>query len=126
MHKFIEDGITEKEIDDIRTAQEVFIQSEGILRRREFIPPDDYDHYKTVGENIPVRVSAGFGTFRDIADRYQGITPFTLTFSWDQDVRADDQMLLTDGRVFHIRDTKVSGRYIHTATQCLADLVTDG
>jgi hypothetical protein len=124
MADFIEDGITTKELDDIRAAQNVFIQSEGILRRREFIPPDDYDHRKTIGEHIPVRVSAGFGTFRDVADRFQGIIPFVLTFSWDQDVRADDELLLTDGRVFHLRATKL-GLHLHTATQCLADLITD-
>jgi hypothetical protein len=125
MGKLTEDGITERELDEIRTAQEVFIQSEGILRRREFIPPDDYDHRKTIGENISVRVSAGFGTFRDVADRFQGIIPFVLTFSWNQDVRADDELILTDGRVFHLRAIK-AGLYIHTATQCLADLITDG
>lgn len=124
MPKIIAEGLTEQELQELRDAQQTFQAGDFIIRRREFFPPDDYDHRATVGDGIQGRLTAGFGQFRNIADRFQGITPFTFTVSWDQDIRADDEVLDNRGNIFHVRDVRKGNTY-QSAIQCLVDLVTD-
>lgn len=116
--------ITEQELDDIRAAQETFLPTKVIIRRREFYPPDDYDHRTTVAEDVDGRFSPGFGQFRNIADQFASITPFTFTAKWDQDIREDDHLIDPSDRIYHVRAVKRGSSY-QTATQCLVDQVND-
>lgn len=126
MTKIITEGLTQRELDEMRAAQESFQDSKITIRRREFFPPDDYDHRTTAAEHVSARIHAGFGAFRNVADRFQGITPYTVTVPWDTDIREDDILIDEDnGSILHVRDIRKGNTY-QTAIQVLTEQVTDG
>lgn len=117
-------GITDGEIASIREAQEEFMPDSGIIKRREFFGDQEQEYFPTDGVVRPACVTPGFGIWRLVADRFAGITAYTITMHWDVDIQAGD-IFISDNRVFEIRDVKSPESYV-TAKQCLADLTTDG
>lgn len=115
--------ITPQELDLIREAQQEFMPDAFIIRRRQYIGDDRFET-ETIAQDVPGRLTAGSGRWVDVADRFQGITPFTLTLYWDQDIKAGDQAVDAQGRVYEVRDVQAPGTLL-TARRCLVDLVTD-
>jgi hypothetical protein len=116
--------VTEAELDSIREAQLDFMPDLSIIRRRSYVGDDEFAT-GNVALDVPCRVTPGYGTWRLVADRFQGITPFTLTFPYGTDIKAGDQVVDDEARTFEVRDVKSPNSY-DTAIQVLADLVTDG
>ena len=110
-------------IDRISRNQEDFMPQLSIIRRWANIGGGERER-GIVATDVPTRYTAGWGPFRVVADRYQGITPYTITVPWDTDVRVDDEFVDEEARTFHIRSRRKPGSYI-TAVQLLGDLVND-
>ena len=72
----------------------------GLKRQEPFAPGVEDDGY--VARDVPARITAGYGTFRDVADRFGGVTPYTVTVPYDQDVRPGDRWIDEDGNVFNV------------------------
>lgn len=118
-------SITEGELELIRIEQEKFMPQRVIIRRRFFAGGDAVEYEKqTVHEDVPCRLTSGFGMWRVVADRFQGITPFTAELPFGQDVKAGDILVDEDSRTFEVRDIMAPNSY-QTAKRCLCDLVTD-
>jgi hypothetical protein len=115
--------ITQGEIDDIRQEQLKFMPDKVIIKRREFFGDTEHEYHPIDDKEYPARITAGYGTWRVVADRFQGITAFTITMAWDSPIQAGD-LVVQGGRAFEVRDVKAPGSYL-TAKQCLCDLVTD-
>lgn len=77
---------------------------------------------KIVATDVPCRFTAGAGRFGDVADRLQGITPFTITVPWNADVVVGDEIVDENSLTFQIRAVHRPKSYL-TAIQMLGDLV---
>jgi len=115
--------VTQPEIDSIRAAQADFMPSVGVIRRPKFQGDGDYSA-QTIYEDVACRIMPGPGRWTDAAEKYQGITPYRITFAHDQDIKAGDTVVDDVGRTFQIRDVMAASSY-QTAVQCLADRVGD-
>jgi len=116
-------GITSDELALLRDEQENYMPDLVIIRR-EFSAGDDQLDRGTVATDVACRITPGFGVWRNVADRFQGITAYTVTFAWDQDVKAGDQLVDAESRTFLVRDVKAHSSY-QTALPTLVDLVND-
>lgn len=116
-------GITERELDSIRDAQAVFMPNLCEIWREGYAGDDMYEHERH-DTDVPCRVMPGFGQWREVADRFQGVTFYTITMPWDQDVRAGDRVVDVYGRTFQVRDVKSASTY-QTARQCLTEWLED-
>jgi hypothetical protein len=116
--------ITQLELDLLREEQVTYMPDQVKIRRTSFSGDNERD-YETIAEKVWARITPGFGLWRAVADRYQGITAFTVTLPWDTDVHASDAIIDATGRVYEVRDTKDPSTY-HTALQTLCDRVNDG
>lgn len=117
-------AITQLELDLLREEQVTYMPEKVKIRRADFAGDNERDYYTHL-ESVWARITPGFGFWRSVADRYQGITAFTITLPWDTDVRASDVILDSNGRFYEVRDTKDPSTY-HTALQVLCDRVNDG
>ena len=115
-------GITQSELDLIRENQLAFMPT--LVRIRRLDATDGDAEYADAYTEVPARITPGFGTWRQSADRFQGITPFQVTMPWDQDVKAGDEVVDVYGRTFRVRDVLTGGSYI-TAKKSLCDLIED-
>jgi hypothetical protein len=115
--------ITALEIELLREEQLVYMPQLVKIRRRQFFG-DNESAYETIAEKVRTRITPGFGFWRVVADRFQGITAFTITMPWNQDCRAGDVVIDSMGNTYEIRDAKNPSTY-HTALQLLADKVND-
>lgn len=116
--------ISEAELALIRTEQEKFMPNTVIVQRRMYTGDDDFN-YQNVTLDQKCRITAGIGRWALIADRFQGITPYTLTSPHSSSLEAGDRLIDAYGRVFEVRDVRSPGSY-STAIQALLDMVTDG
>jgi len=91
------------------------------LRRQEAIAPG-MEETSVIEKAVPGRITAGYGTFRDVADRFSGVTPYTITVPYDKDVRPGDRWVDEEGRVFNVLDVRTTGTW-HTATVTLCDWI---
>lgn len=115
--------LSNKELESIRASQREFLPEQVLLLRPEFIAPGEYaDHI--LQEDVAARFTPGFGRFRQVADRYQAITPYQITFEHDIDVRVGDKIVNEDATIFEIREVRTPGSMI-TAVQALGDRVND-
>jgi len=117
-------AITQLELDLLREEQLTYMPERVRIRRADF-PGDNEREYIDHLDQVWARITPGFGFWRAVADRYQGITAFTITMPWDTDVHSSDVILDSKGRVYEVRDTKDPSTY-HTALQTLCDRVNDG
>jgi hypothetical protein len=115
--------ITELELRKMRIEQEKYMRDRVLIRRREFFG-DTESSYADHLEDVPARFHPGFGFWRLVADRFQGITAFTVTMPWDTDIKASDVIVDSQSRVFEVRDV-AAPKTLHTARMCLCDLTTD-
>jgi len=115
--------ITEQMLRRIRRNQLLFMPQKSIIRRWVGIGGGERER-KIVAEDVPTRFTPGWGRFINVADRLQGITPYTITVPWDTDLKPGDEVIDEQSRTFHIRDAKKPSSYL-TAIQALGDLVND-
>ena len=112
-------SVTDGELESIREAQNQFMPGKkGKIHLKTIIAPEmEADDFI---ENVPYRLSAGFGRFEAIADRFQGITPYVLTVPHNQEINPGDEFFDETGSKFEVRDVKDKSSY-QTARQCLVD-----
>ena len=115
--------ITDRELKSLRKAQEQFMPNEVVIERRQWV--GDQEFVPGAVGTTKCRITAGWGRWAVVADRYQGITPYTVTVPWDADIQPADSLIDAYGRAFQIRDMRSPTDYM-TAKQLLAELVTDG
>lgn len=116
--------ITQKELDLLREQQEIYMPDTVTIRRREFFG-DNEQEYFDLTHDVSARITPGFGFWRAVADRFQGITAFNVTMPWDTDVKASDVLVDVQSRAFEVRDVRSPSTF-QTAKQVLCDMVTDG
>jgi hypothetical protein len=119
-----EKWITPREIELLQQAQEVYMPQTLIIRRRTYFGDGEFETVN-IATGVAARVTPGYGFWRTVADKFQGITPFTITVSSVVGVQAGDQVVDEDSRVFEVRDVRAPSSF-QTAKQVLCDLVTDG
>lgn len=114
--------ITEQELAQIRAEQEVFMPNRITIRGESYIAEDEAVP-SNIATDVRARITPGFGFFRVVADRHQGITAFTITMPWDQVVKVGNQIVdQTTREVFEVRDVRDHKTY-QTALQVLGDRV---
>ena len=114
-------GISDREIASIRRAQEEFMQDEAEIHRRVVI--DGAGEYGKIGPTTKCRIMPGYmNLWREVADRYQGLTMYALTFPVGTDVKDGDRVYDVYGRGFLVRDVKATSSY-HTALQVFGEMV---
>lgn len=115
-------GITPGEIAAIREAQADFMPLE--LQVYRFQVHDGQGEPERWGPAVMGRIASNMGSlWRSVADRYQGLTMYTVTGPYDWDVKEGDHVYDGFGRHFIVRDVRNPQTY-HTAKQCLAEGVT--
>jgi hypothetical protein len=115
--------IPERVLQTIRNNQLRFMPQRAIIRRWVGIGGGERDRM-VIAEDLQARFTAGAGRFGDVADRLQGITPFTITVPYDTDVLPGDEIVDEESRTFQVRAVHKPKSYL-TAIQMLADQVND-
>jgi len=114
-------GITERELESIRAEQLKFMPTPLQVYRK--LSNDTDSEFVKYGPEVNGRLTPNLGSlWRGVADRYEGLTMFSLTGPLDWDIKAGDQVYDAYGRVYVVRDVKDPATY-HTALQCLAEQV---
>src|SRR5580765_8226596 len=117
-------AVTDRELQEIRDAQEEYLPDVSVIRRKDFLGGDsDYDK-PILAVGVPTRFTPGFGQWRLVADRFQGVDAFVVTVPWDQDLRPGDEIVDSGARTYQVRAVKAPSSY-QTAKQALCDKVTD-
>ncbi len=117
--------ITEKELEVLREEQERFLPNVALqIKRKSYVGGAGIFMADPIAANVPCRLTPGYGVWRNVADRFQGITAFTLTMPYGTDIKAGDELIDEDSRTYQVRDTLAPKGY-STAVRALLDLVTD-
>ena len=116
--------ITERELELLRAEQKKFMPNRCSVRRRSFVGGEESYVPSFVMEDQQCRLTPGFGIWRQIADRFQGITAYTVTLPYGSDIRAGDELIDEESRTYQVRDA-LSPKTYETAVRALLDLVTD-
>jgi len=117
-------GVSEEELDSIREAQALYLPGLFIIRKRAFVGDSGYAP-ENVAVDVPGRLIPGAGRWSQLADRYEGITPYRFTCAWDQELLASWYVIDENSIAYEIKDV-LSGSSYQTATQALVDRVTGG
>jgi len=117
-------SITDRELKALRKEQEAWMPNSVLIQRHSYVGDEQFV-LDTVGVDVKCRIHAGFGRWAVVADRYQGITPFTVTMPWDTDIQPGDVLYDAFGRAFQVRDVAWP-QDMATAKRLLADMTTDG
>ena len=115
--------ITPRELELIREHQAIFMPNTISIRRPIFFG-DSEREWETVYTGVSARITPGFGFWRDVADRFQGVTAYTVTVPWDTDVQAGWVLIDSSSRAYEVRDVRAPSTY-QTAKQMLVDRVSD-
>jgi hypothetical protein len=91
-------------LSNIRTEQERWMPNSAIRQRKVPISPDEEGTDTLPG--LKCRISAGFGTFRMVADKFQGITPYHFAFPWDSDVKVGDYLVDEQSNTYRVVSVK--------------------
>lgn len=116
-------GITAQELKEMREAHEAFMPSELQIHSKQSVGDGEYEYF--LESTTKGRITSGFGIFRSVADRYQGVTFVTITVPWDTVVKANNRIYDAYGRAFEVRDSRDSGSF-QTAKVLLCEGVEDG
>lgn len=111
-------GFTQREIDQLRANQESFMGSLCEIHRKISMG-DSHDEIGPIASDIPCRLVPGFGVWRQVADKFQGIKAYTFTMPWDTDLKAGDEVYDAYGRQYLVRDVSSSSTYL----TCLRSLM---
>lgn len=117
--------ITDAELADIRAEQAKYMPNEVIIKRKTYTGGEygagDFT-LETLATEVKARLTPGFGVFRPVADRFQGVNPYTVTVPWDQDIRVGDVVIDEDSVSYEVRSVRNRSSY-QTATQTLCDRI---
>lgn len=75
---------------------------------------------KVIAEAVSGACTPGFGFWRNVADRFQGITAYVWTFPVGTEIESGHRIVDARGRRFEVRDVRDPASF-HTALQVLAD-----
>lgn len=113
--------ITPREIESIRISQEKFMPSLCRIYRRADI--DSFADYQPLPGEVKCRITVGFASlWRNVADKLQGLTAYTVRMPVGTDVREGDKLFDSYGREFMVRDVGAIASY-HTALQVLTEMI---
>ena len=115
--------ITEKELTNLREEQELFMPDIVTIKRQAYAGDDEWEQ-DTIAANVPARIVPGYGFWRSVADRFQGITAYTITLPWDQDIQSGDVLVTSATKAFEVRAVRAPSTY-QTAKQVLVDGASD-
>lgn len=116
--------ISESELKLLREEQLKYLPQRGIIRRRNFLGAEESFALSVIATDVPCRLTPGFGLWRQVADKYQGITAYTGTFPHGTDIAAGDELIDEASNTYQVRDT-MSPKSYETAVRALFDKVTD-
>lgn len=105
----------------MRAAEQHYMDERVSIRRDVIIAPN-VEEPTTIASDVPARITAGYGTFRDVADRFSGVTPYVITVAYNQDAKPGDAVIDSEGNVYNVLDVRSKGTY-HIATNCLCQWV---
>jgi hypothetical protein len=117
--------ISEEELDLLRAEQLKYLPgTEGVIKRVSYLGGDQLSAPDTIASGLSYRLLPGFGLWREVADRFQGVTAFTITLPYGTDLKASDIFIDDGSLTFQVRDVLAPKGY-STAVRALLDLVTD-
>lgn len=118
-------SITEKELQSLREEQEKFLPNIALqIKRKSFVGGEQTYVPDVIATDVPCRLTPGYGTWRNVADKFQGITAFQFTAAYGVDIKAGDELVDENSLTYQVRDVLAPKAY-STATRALLDLVTD-
>lgn len=115
--------IPDRVIQNIRDRQEEYMPQLIVIRRRVPLGGGEWG-YNIIAEDVKARFIPGFGSFQNVADRFQAITPFHLSVPWDTPLLTADEVIDEAALMFQVREVRKPSSYL-TAIQALCDLVND-
>jgi hypothetical protein len=77
-----------------------------------------------LASNVACRLTPGAGRYQVIADRFDAITPWTLTFPWDTDIQVGDTVIAGDDNTYQVRWADDADKTLRAAVRVLADRIT--
>lgn len=117
--------IPESLLTQLRKRETATMKDRVSLRRNVPVTPHSESPW-VYATDVPARIKMGFGTFRDVADRFQGVTACNITVPETYDVRPGDEVLEGSDpenlTVYKVLDTRSSGTY-RIAQRLLAELI---
>lgn len=116
--------MTEQELTLLREEQLRWMPQRSTIKRRDYVGGEEVHIPQTIATGVKCRLTPGFGLWRQIADRFQGITAYTGTFPYGTDIKAADELIDDTSRTFQVRDS-LHPKAHETAVRVLLDLVTD-
>lgn len=113
--------LTQRELDEIRAIRGEWLPDRCTIRRKVLIAPE-FEEPADVAANVPVRVKEGFSLFKDLADQFQSQNAHTLTFEYDQELKVQDQVIVTtlNDQLFKVIGVADNTSYL-TGVMVLAD-----
>lgn len=115
--------ISDRELQVLKEHQEIYMPETVTIRQPQFFG-DNEREYVTLETGVPARITPGFGWWRSVADRFQGITAHTITVPWDTEIQAGWVIIDSHDRAYEVRDVRAPSSF-QTAKQLLTDRVTD-
>lgn len=117
-------GITDRELEELRVEQEKYLDKLVTQRRPTNLGDLEADPQGQVTLHVPCSIKAGFGFFRNVADKFQVTNPHVIRFKRDQDLKVGDKLTTEDifEAKFEIRDI-TDADSLRTMKTALADRI---
>lgn len=115
--------ITPGELESLRAAQKDFLPDLVTVQKRSFVGGEEQYAYDTVASDVACRLTPGFGVWKLVADRYQGVTAYTVTFAYGQELSSAYRLIDATSHTYEVREVMIPKSYA-TAVRALLDLVS--
>lgn len=117
-------SVTQRELELIRAEQVKFMDSRIRVERDTYAgtgegAPAPSDVYT----DLPASISAGFGFFREVADRMTGITAYNISVPYGSVIKVNDRIYDEAEVEYKVRDVR-DGSSWGTTVQVLGDRVS--
>lgn len=113
---------TTRELTLLRREHDKWLSDTATHRRRVYDGDNDMEPM-VINPEVACRFAPGYGRWSILADKYQNINPYTISFTFGYDILDADQIIGVDGSLYEVRDVKAPAS-ISAATVVLADKVT--
>lgn len=110
-----------RELRLLRQEHDKWLSDVATHRRRIYDGDNDMEPM-VINPEVACRFKPGYGHWMPLADKYQNINPFTITFAFGYDIVDSDQIIDVNGGLYEVRDVKAPAS-ISAATVVLADKV---
>lgn len=101
--------VSDLELAELKREREQYMDSLVDVKRDEVIAPNQEEPV-IVASGVRAQITAGYGTFRDVADRFSGITPYTISCPYETDIRPGDWLIEGD-MVYNVKDVRRHGTF---------------